>query len=89
MHQICTVTHDYAGALAQYRRIGYEVAAESTSSTVRVAYVDTAAEFGFYTEVVEHSPGFVAQLASIAETCRTWDGTDPVRILTRDGYRVP
>ena len=28
-------------------------------------------------------------LDQIARTCAEWDGTDPVRILTRDGYRTP
>lgn len=32
---------------------------------------------------------FLAQVRRISETCAGWDGSDPVRILTRDGYRVP
>ena len=39
--------------------------------------------------VAKDVPGFVAGLAKIARTCAEWDGTDPVRILTRDGYRTP
>jgi glyoxalase/bleomycin resistance protein/dioxygenase superfamily protein len=88
-HQVATVTPDYDGRKARFVDLGYEVTAESTGGQFRVAYVDTVADFGFYTEVVEHSPGLVAQLRAIAETCATWDGTDPVRLLTRDGYRVP
>ena len=29
------------------------------------------------------------QLDAISRTCASWDGTDPVRFLTRAGYRVP
>lgn len=88
-HQVATVTNDYDGKLAHFRALGYEVAAESLGGTFRVAYVDTVAGFGFYTEVVEHTPRFLEQLNAISRTCATWDGTDPVRLLTRSGYRVP
>jgi hypothetical protein len=54
-----------------------------------VGYFDTVDDFGFFTEITEDVPGFVAGLAKIAQTCAEWDGTDPVRILTRDGYRTP
>jgi hypothetical protein len=55
----------------------------------RVAFIDTVADFGFYTEVVAHNADFLAHLATLSQLSATWDGTDPVRILTRDGYRTP
>jgi len=88
-HQVATVTSDYEGKKARFEALGYAVAAESLGGSFRVAYVDTVAEFGFYTEVVEYAPRLLAQLQSISTTCATWDGSDPVRLLTRDGYRVP
>lgn len=88
-HQLATVTTDYDGKRDQFEELGYDVVAESISAQFRVAYVDTVADFGFYTEVVEHTAAFLEQLQTISETCATWDGTDPVRLLTRDGYRVP
>ena len=54
-----------------------------------LAYFDTVDDFGFYTEIVEEVPGFLESLDRIARACAEWDGTDPVRILTRDGYRTP
>jgi Glyoxalase/Bleomycin resistance protein/Dioxygenase superfamily len=90
LHQLATVTSDYDSKLAEYERLGYEPAAEShTRAGFRVAYFDTASDFGFYTEVVERTDDLMAQFAAIAETCALWDRTDPVRLLTRDGYRVP
>jgi hypothetical protein len=74
---------------AHFRAAGHEVVAESLSGRFRVAYVDTVEAFGFSTEVVERTPGFLAQLQVISRTCSGWDGRDPVRLLTRDGYRVP
>jgi hypothetical protein len=89
LHQLATVTPDYDGKKAHFEQLGYPLAAESPGGRFRVAYFDTVADFGFYTEVVEQTAGFLAQLERIAQTCATWDGTDPVRLLTRDGYRVP
>jgi hypothetical protein len=88
-HQLCTLTVDYDETIAHYRRLDYEVACEIVVPEQRVAYVDTTADFGFYTEVAESTPKFVAALATISQTCAEWDGTDPVRLLTRDGYRIP
>lgn len=89
LHQLCTVTPDYEGRKAHYERLGYELAAESANGRFRVAYFDTSADFGFFTEVVEETQRFLSQLQSISQTCADWDGTDPVRLLTRDGYRTP
>lgn len=88
-HQLATVTHAYDEKVQHFRDAGYEVVAESVDGPMRVAYVDTVGSFGFYTEIVEGSPRFLDQLRAIADTCATWDGTDPIRLLTRDGYRVP
>jgi hypothetical protein len=88
-HQLATVTAHYDDRLRQFAGLGYELAAESDGGRFRVAYFDTVADFGFYTEVVEYSAGFLERLAAISRSCAEWDGTDPVRLMTRDGYRVP
>ncbi len=88
LHQLCTVTPEYEAKKAHYEALGYELASE-IGGVQRVAFYDTVADFGFMTEVVEQAPGFLAQVAAIADTCAHWDGTDPVRLLTRDGYRTP
>jgi hypothetical protein len=88
-HQLCTVTSDYDGKRAHYEGLGYELATEFVTDAGRVGFFDTYGDFGFFTEVVEESPGFLKQLARISKTCAEWDGSDPVRLLTRDGYRTP
>ena len=88
-HQLCTVTPDYDGKRAHYARLRYELVGEITTPGRRVAYFDTVDDFGFYTEVVEDAPGLLAGLGQIAQTCAEWDGRDPVRLLTGDGYRTP
>jgi hypothetical protein len=84
-HQLATVTPDYEAKKAYYQELGYDLASESLSSPVRIAYFDTVADFGFYTEVIRQTPGFLAQLHKISQACATWDGTDPVRLLGADG----
>ena len=89
LHQLCTVTPDFDGKKAEYEQLGYECVSEIDTGAWRLAYIDTSADFGFYTEVVEQTPDTLKQLSSLSKMCATWDGTDPVRVLTRDGYRVP
>jgi len=88
-HQVCTLTRDYDRVKAHYEKLGYELRCELTHPAQRVAFFDTASEFGFFTEVAEETPRFLADLTKIARTCAEWDGSDPVRILTRGGYRTP
>lgn len=88
-HQIATVTKDYDAKTTHFAALGYPVAAQSTGGGFRVAYIDTVADFGFYTEIVEAPPAFLDQVRRISETCSAWDGSDPVRLMTRDGYRLP
>jgi hypothetical protein len=89
LHQLCTVTPDFEGRKEHYERLGYELAGEIDTGSWRLAYFDTSADFGFYTEVLEQSPESLAQLAGLARLCAKWDGTDPIRLLTPDGYEVP
>jgi hypothetical protein len=89
LHQLCTVTPDIDAKVAHYEALGYEVAGRVEAKGHRVAFIDTVADFGFYTEVVAHNAEFLAHLGKVAEMSAGWDGTDPVRILTRDGYRTP
>ncbi|MGV0786065.1 VOC family protein [Mycolicibacterium sp. XJ2] len=89
IHQIATLTTDYDAKTAHFAALGYPPAAQGMGGGFRVAYIDTVADFGFYTEVVEAPPTFLDHLRAISDTCAGWDGSDPVRIVTRDGYRVP
>ena len=88
-HQLCTLTARYDEKKAYYEGLGYEMVSEIVIPGQRVAYFATYDDFGFVTELAEESPQFLRQLAAMAETAAAWDGHDPVRILTRDGYRTP
>ena len=88
-HQVCTVTRDYDGKRVHYERLGYGLVSEMNTGSGRVGFYDTLRDFGFFTEVVEATPTFLGHVTKIAQTCAAWDGTDPIRLLTRDGYRTP
>lgn len=88
-HQLATVTADFDGRQRHMEQCGYEPVAAIEMPALRVAYFDTVADFGFYTELVSSNPDFFARWRGISETCAAWDGTDPVRIMTSEGYRVP
>ena len=88
-HQLATITDDVDGRVHHLQACGYELVGEIATPELKVAYVDTTTDFGFYTEIVSTHPAFLARWQGVADTCATWDGTDPVRFQTRDGYRVP
>lgn len=79
-HQICSVTSDYEGKVAHLQSLGYELASEIIEPQ-RVAYVDTFADFGFYTEIVDADPGFLTMLGKASAKAATWDGDRPVRVV--------
>jgi len=90
IHQLCVITSDYEGKKAAFARLGYPLVSEVFVRGQHVGFIDTLADFGFYTELAEDVPGFVEGLTRVSRTCAEWDGiTDPVRILTKDGYRTP
>ncbi|HEU5307393.1 MAG TPA: VOC family protein [Acidimicrobiia bacterium] len=90
IHQLCTLTSDYQAKKAWYEGLGYPLVSEMFVRGQHVGFIDTFADFGFYTELAEDVPGFAEGLTRVARTCAEWDGTtDPVRILTKDGYRTP
>ena len=88
-HQLCTVSRDYDGKVAQYEQLGYELTGEIAVPGQRIAYFDTFGDFGFYVEVVEHNLELVKRWEHIARTCAEWDGRDPVRVITAEGYTTP
>ena len=88
-HQLATLTPDYDAKKREFESLGYRLAAESPDGPVRLGYFDTLADFGFYTEVVERTEALLERWELVSRTCASWDGTDPVRLMTKEGYRVP
>jgi hypothetical protein len=89
LHHFCTISRDFEATRAHYVGLDYAAITELQTRQGRIAYFDTTADFGVVTEVIEHSDEFVEAVSRISETCATWTGEDPIRLLERDGYRVP
>ena len=89
MHHVSTLTLDYDTKVAHFTKLGYELVSEFTQPGQRAAFFDTLDDFGVFTEVVEQKSSLLENLDRISQTCANWDGSDPIRILTRDGYRTP
>jgi hypothetical protein len=85
-HQICTVTPEYDAKKAYYEALGIELASEIVVPGQRVAFYDTVNDFGLFTEVAEQSDAFLEILGQRSQICAHWDGADPVRLITEDGY---
>lgn len=88
LHHLCTISKQFDATKEHYESLGYPSIAQ-INGALRVEYFDTYADFGHITELVEYEPAFFAAHQKNAATCRAWDGSDPIRILTREGYRVP
>ncbi len=58
LHHIGTYVEDFDRELGKYTRMGYAVVSQgfNTSLRVRWAYIDTAADLGFYMEIIEKPP---------------------------------
>lgn len=80
-HHIATITKDYDRAIAHYERLGFAPAMALRTPGGRVAYIDTSADVGLYTEIIEESADFVRALRGTARACAGWDGADPIRHL--------
>lgn len=88
LHHLCTISRNFEATHAHYESLGYKSIAR-IKGPMRVEYFDTFEDFGHITELAEHDDDFFAYHVRNAGYCENWDGSDPVRILTRDGYRVP
>ncbi|MDB5445547.1 MAG: hypothetical protein JWQ97_864 [Phenylobacterium sp.] len=88
LHHLCTMTDDFERSRRHYEALGYPSVAQ-LGGALRVEYFDTYKDFGHITELVENTPAMMAAHQRNAAICANWDGSDPVRILTRDGYRLP
>lgn len=90
-HHVCIYSHDFEADRGHFEAHGYPstFSGAAPDGSVRFAYYDTRKDFDVFTEVVTAHAAFVARNEVIKKAAQNWDGTDPVRIFTEDGYRVP
>ncbi len=82
-HHVCVWTDDIDAELARYASEGCAAAnlGKVKGGGPRFGYVDARKSLGCYVELLEQSAPVQATFDMIAEACRHWDGTDPVRAL--------
>ena len=82
VHHTGYMPRDYDAEIKRYTAAGHEVAfAGDLESGARVAYMDTVAALGHFTEFFEDTEGMRALFALTEDTARDWDGSDPLRRL--------
>jgi hypothetical protein len=81
-HHLGTFTSHYDDAIAHYTAMGHPPRMVLRPDTdARVAYVDTTAEIGLFTEVIEYTDSFLKALRGTARRAASWDGSEPIRVL--------
>ena len=90
-HHFCIFTHDFEGDKAYFEANGHATTTqgEAPDGSVQFAYFDTRKLNGIFTEVVNPAEGLVGRNKLVAAAAENWDGRDPIRIFTDDGYRTP
>jgi methylmalonyl-CoA/ethylmalonyl-CoA epimerase len=78
-HHIGRQVEDYDQTSADYVRQGMVMALEGDTGGVKYGYVDTRAEIGCMTEIVQPTPGNAELYAAIREAGATWDGVEMIR----------
>lgn len=80
LHHVGLGANDRDAALADCAARGCARALEGTlPGGARVAYVDTTAQLGHFTELWEEHPDLLAWFRLVADAARDWDGRDPIR----------
>jgi hypothetical protein len=78
-HHIAQLTNDFEMAMARLEAAGKRTFAGVFAPATRMAYIDTRATLGLYSEIVEYGPGVEAMLAQMEAEARGWNGRDPIR----------
>lgn len=79
-HHIAWITDDLDESLAAARERGLEVLFAAEGPGTRVAYLHSPAQPGTVFEYIQ-SDGMREMVAHGIEQARTWDGSDPVRVV--------
>ncbi|ONM48062.1 VOC family protein [Nocardia donostiensis] len=82
-HHIAWITDDLDASVAQARERGLDVLFAAEGPGTKIAYLQSAAEPGVVFEYIQ-SDGMREMVAHGIEQARTWDGSDPVRVVSPD-----
>jgi hypothetical protein len=73
-HHVAVIPEDYAGLLAHYAAMGFEVATELRTASGRgAAYVDTRPVLGHFVEVYQPTEGLLVLYREVERAAAGWD----------------
>lgn len=83
LHHMACIVPNLDAALTRAASAGKEVAQSARAGTTTFVFIDDVATTGHYWELYESSPGLLGFYAMVKDAHDTWDGTNPVRDITR------
>ena len=78
-HHVGLLAKDFEGAIAAYRKAGFEVGMKGMFGQTPFAYIDTCSSLGFFTEFHEDTPEIRGMFKRIAAAQIGWDKSRPIR----------
>ncbi len=83
LHHMACIVPNLAEAIRRAETAGKEVAQSAQAGTTTFVFIDDVATTGHYWELYESSPGLLGFYAMVKDAHDNWDGTNPVRDITR------
>jgi hypothetical protein len=83
LHHMACIVPSLDRALDVAQQTGLDVAQTAKAGTTTFVFVDDVARHGHYWELYESNPGLLGFYAMVCAAHEDWDGSDPVRDITR------
>ena len=83
LHHMACIVPNLDEALTRAASAGKEVAQSARAGATTFVFIDDVTTAGHYWELYESSPGLLGFYAMVKDAHDTWDGTNPVRDITR------
>jgi catechol 2,3-dioxygenase-like lactoylglutathione lyase family enzyme len=83
LHHMACIVPSLDRALDVAQQMSLEVAQTAKAGTTTFVFVDDVARHGHYWELYESNPGLLGFYAMVRAAHENWDGSDPVRDITR------
>jgi hypothetical protein len=78
LHHLGRIISDYDASKADFVAQGLEVAMEGNQGGVKYGYIDTRAQIGCMTELVQPTAANLELYEKVRRAGDTWDGRDPI-----------
>jgi Glyoxalase/Bleomycin resistance protein/Dioxygenase superfamily len=83
LHHMACIVPNLERALDLASAMGLEVAQTAMAGSTTFVFVDDIARHGHYWELYEANPGLLGFYDMVRKAHETWDGSDPVRDITK------